>query len=208
MKITKVEVMEFICEGKPFFRVIGCRVHTDEGIYGDGEAALSYGVGASAAFGMVKDLAKLVIGMDPMENEVIWHKLYRTTFWGQAGGPVVYAGISALDVALWDIKGKALGLPIYRLLGGKFREDLRSYASQIHQGFVPRASFTFQFLFLCHNYFNLVRHFAVTNLGTKKIPDKFLCRRFRVLLIITEVYRKLLFFTSKIGPNNSDTAQL
>ena len=137
MKITKVEIMEFICEGKPFFRVIGCRVYTDEGIYGDGEAALSYGVGASAAFGMVKDLAKLIIGMDPMENEVIWHKLYRTTFWGQAGGPVVYAGISALDVALWDIKGKALGLPIYRLLGGKFREDLRAYASQIHQGFGP-----------------------------------------------------------------------
>ena len=56
MKITKVEIFEFVCEGKPFFRVIGCRVHTDEGICGDGEAALSYGVGASAAFGMVKDL--------------------------------------------------------------------------------------------------------------------------------------------------------
>ena len=127
MKITKVEVFEFICEGKPFFRVIGCRVYTDEGIYGDGEAALSYGVGASAAFGMVKDLAKLVIGMDPMENEVIWHKLYRTTFWGQAGGPVVYAGISALDVALWDIKGKALGVPVCQLLGGRVRDSVPVY---------------------------------------------------------------------------------
>ncbi len=129
MKITKVDVMEFVCPGKSFFRVVGCRVYTDEGIYGDGEAALSYGVGASAAFGMVKDLAALVIGMDPMENEVIWHKLYRTTFWGQAGGPVVFAGISALDVAMWDIKGKALGLPVWKLVGGKCREGVPCYAN-------------------------------------------------------------------------------
>ena len=137
MKITNVEVFEFVCENKPFFRPIGCRIHTDEGIYGDGEAALSYGVGASAAFGMVKDLAQLIIGMNPMDTEVIWHKLHRSTFWGQAGGPVVFAGISAIDVALWDIKGKALGQPVYRLLGGKFRDDLRCYASQIQQGFGP-----------------------------------------------------------------------
>ncbi len=137
MKITKVDVMEFVCPSVPFFRPIGCRVYTDEGIYGDGEAALSYGVGASAAFGMVKDLAKMIIGMDPLETEVIWHKFHRGTFWGQAGGPVVYAGISALDVALWDIKGKYLNQPIWKLLGGRFREDLRCYASQIHQGFGP-----------------------------------------------------------------------
>ena len=137
MKITKVEVMEFICRDKPFFRPIGCRVYTDEGLYGDGEAALSYGVGASAAFGMVKDLARLIIGMDPLDTEVIWHKLYRTTFWGQAGGPVVFAGISALDVALWDIKGKYFRQPVWRLLGGKHRSELRCYASQIQQGFGP-----------------------------------------------------------------------
>jgi len=138
MKITKVEVMEFVCKEMPAFRPIGCRVYTDEGIYGDGEAALSYGVGASAAFGMVKDLAKLIIGMNPMDTEVIWQKLYKTTFWGQAGGPVVFAGISAIDVALWDIKGKALQLPLYQLLGGKFRSELRSYASQIQSGFGPK----------------------------------------------------------------------
>ena len=137
MKITKVEVMEFSCPEVPFFRPIGCRVYTDEGIYGDGEAALSYGVGASAAFGMVKDLAKLIIGMDPFDTEIIWHKFFRETFWGQCGGPVVYAGFSAIDVALWDIKGKALNMPIWKLLGGKFRDDLRCYASQIQQGFGP-----------------------------------------------------------------------
>lgn len=137
MKITKVEVLEFSCPEVPFFRPIGCRIYTDAGIYGDGEAALSYGVGASAAFGMVKDLAKLIIGMDPLDTEVIWHKFFRDTFWGQAGGPVVYAGFSAIDVALWDIKGKYLNQPIWRLLGGKFRDDLRCYASQIQQGFGP-----------------------------------------------------------------------
>ena len=137
MKITKVDIFEFIAENKPFFRVIGCRIYTDEGIYGDGEAALSYGVGASAAFGMLKDLAKLIIGMDPLETEPIWHKFHRSTFWGQAGGPVVFAGISGIDIALWDIKGKFYGQPIWKLLGGKFRNDLRCYASQIHQGFGP-----------------------------------------------------------------------
>ena len=93
MKITKVDVFAFHCEGQPMFRPIGCRVYTDEGVFGDGEAALSYGVGASAAFGMVKDLSALVVGMDPLENEVIWDKLHKTTFWGQSPGPVVCAGI-------------------------------------------------------------------------------------------------------------------
>lgn len=137
MKITKVEVFKFNTV-KPFFNVVGCRVHTDEGIYGDGEAALSYGAGYHAAFGMVQDLARLVIGMDPLENEVIWNKLHKSTFWAQNGGPVVFSGISALDMALWDIKGKFFGVPLYVLFGGKQRPALRSYASQIQSGFGPR----------------------------------------------------------------------
>lgn len=137
MKITKVDVLEFVCKDAPFFHPIGCRIYTDEGIYGDGEAALSYGVASSAAFGMIKDLANLIIGMDPMQTEVVWQKLYRTTFWGQVGGPVVFAGISAIDVALWDIKGKYLKQPIWNLLGGQFRDSLRCYASQLQYGFGP-----------------------------------------------------------------------
>ncbi len=137
MKITKVEVFLFNCNVRIPFRPIGCRIHTDEGIYGDGEAALSYGVGADAAAGMVQDLAKLVIGMDPTENEVIWDKLHKCTFWGQAGGPAVFAGLSAIDMALWDIRGKAYNVPLYKLLGGKRNTTLRCYASQIQQGFGP-----------------------------------------------------------------------
>ena len=133
MKITKVEVMRIHAE-RADWRPIGCRIYTDEGIYGDGEAALSYGIGAPAAFGMIKDLASLIIGMDPLENEVIWDKLYKTTFWGQNGGPVVFAGISAIDIALWDIKGKYYKAPLYRLLGGKKRDNVRTYASQLQFG--------------------------------------------------------------------------
>ena len=131
MKIKSVDVMELKPRNDKNWRPVVCRVNTDEGIYGYGEAAMAYGVGASAAFGMIRDLAGCIIGMDPLENEVIWEKLYKTTFWGQNGGPVVFGGISAIDIALWDIKGKFFNVPVYKLLGGKRREKLRAYASQL-----------------------------------------------------------------------------
>ena len=106
----------------------------NEGIYGDGEAAMAYGSAAPAAFGMVKELAGMIIGQDPMKIEPIWEKLYKQTFWGQNGGPVFFAGMSAIDMALWDIKGKALNVPLHVLLGGKFRDNLRTYASQLQFG--------------------------------------------------------------------------
>jgi len=133
MKITKVDVLGLKAQGESR-GPIWCRIYTDEGIYGDGEAGMAYGVGRSAAFGMVKDLARLIIGDDPLQNEVIWHKLYRNTFWGQNGGPVVFSGISAIDIALWDIKGKYFKKPVFQLLGGKFRDKLRTYASQLQFG--------------------------------------------------------------------------
>ena len=133
MKITKVEV-RLVKTKRPDWQPILCRIFTDEGIYGDGEAALTYGVAHAAAYGMVKDLSPLIIGMDPLDNEVIWDKLYKATFWGQNGGPVVFAGISAIDIALWDIKGKFFNVPVYKLLGGKRRDNLRCYASQLQLG--------------------------------------------------------------------------
>ena len=135
MKITKVDIVQVKSNSTlTEWRPILCRIYTDEGIYGDGEAALAYGKAAPAAFGMIKDLSALIIGMDPLDNEVIWDKLYKATFWGQNGGPVVFAGISAIDIALWDIKGKFFNVPIYKLLGGKRRDNLRSYASQLQFG--------------------------------------------------------------------------
>ena len=134
MKIVKVDVMQLGTDVRPDWRPIVCRIYTDEGIYGDGEAAMDYDVGALGAFGMLQELAKMVIGMDPLDNEVIWDKLYRSTFWGQNGGPVTFSAISAIDIALWDIKGKYFKVPVYKLLGGKKRDNLRCYASQLQFG--------------------------------------------------------------------------
>ena len=131
MKITSIDVMELKPRNDKNWRPIVCRVNTDEGLYGYGEAAMAYGIGASAAFGMIRDMAGSVIGMDPLANEVVWDKLYKATFWGQNGGPVVFSAISAIDIALWDIKGKYFNVPVSTLLGGKRREKLRSYASQL-----------------------------------------------------------------------------
>ena len=131
MKITKVDVFRI---ESGINAPIGCRIYTDEGIYGDGEAALAYGRGSHAAFGCLQDLSPLILGMDPMEHEVIWYKLFEKSFWAQNGGPVIYGGISAIDMALWDIKGKALGVPVYLLLGGKKNQKLRAYASQLQMG--------------------------------------------------------------------------
>lgn len=136
MKITKIDVMlvDPRSEDNPRWTPVVCRVYTDEGIYGDGEAAMAYGSGATGAFGATIDFAKMIIGKDPLDNEVIWEMLYKSTFWGQNGGPVIFSAISALDVALWDIKGKYFNVPLYRLLGGKMRDKLRCYASQLQFG--------------------------------------------------------------------------
>jgi len=140
MKITKIDIMlvNLDCPDNVGWEPIVCRVYTDEGIYGDGEAALAYGRASRAAFGMLQDLSGLLIGRDPLDHEVIWEKLYKSIFWGQNGGPVVFAGISALDIALWDIKGKYFGVPVYKLLGGKMRDSLRCYASQLQFGWEIR----------------------------------------------------------------------
>ena len=139
MKITQIDIMTPHIQENPMWRPILCRIHTDEGIYGDGEAALAYGIASPAAAGMIRDLATLIIGMDPLDSEGIWDKLYKSTFWGQNGGPVVFAGISALDIALWDIKGKVFNVPVYKLLGGKRRDNLRTYASQLQFGWSDHA---------------------------------------------------------------------
>jgi len=111
------------------------RLITDEGIYGLGEFPLAYGTGRQAAIAMTKEMVeRFVIGADPMQIEAIWHTLFRRTFWGQGGGPVVYGGMSTIDEALWDIKGKALGRPIYDLLGGKVRDAIHVYANGWYSG--------------------------------------------------------------------------
>ncbi len=111
------------------------RINTDEGVSGVGEVGLAYGTGSAAGVGMVRNLAEqFLMGKDPLQAEYLWDLMYRHTFWGLGGGPVVYGGMSAIDQALWDIKGKAFGMPVYQLLGGRCRGKLRAYASQIQFG--------------------------------------------------------------------------
>ena len=144
MKITKVEIFDCLLPDAPSdaaaFEPILLRIHTDEGITGIGEAGLAYGNSSKAAVGQLRDFAPLIIGRDPMKVESIWEDLFRGTFWGMSGGPVVYSGMSAIDIACWDIRGKALNAPIYQLLGGKTNDNLRTYASQIQFDWAPEAS--------------------------------------------------------------------
>ena len=121
MKITQVEIFHVHTRPQSGQRPILVKVSTDEGIYGLGEAGMAYGRGGSGAVGAIKDFAGLLIGEDPFNTEKIWEKLLKETFWGQGGGTIIFSAISALDIALWDIKGKALGVPVYKLLGGKVR---------------------------------------------------------------------------------------
>lgn len=142
MKITKVTVLHIhnvrTHKGETGQRPIIVKVDTDAGVYGLGEVGMAYGTGGRAAVGMVLDYSRKIIGMDPMNSEAIWEKLLKQTFWGQGGGTVIFGGISGIDMALWDIRGKVLGVPVYQLLGGKCRNELRTYASQLQISWGPR----------------------------------------------------------------------
>lgn len=133
MKIVSIDVF-LLDGGSPGWRPIVCRVNTDEGVYGYGEASVGFDTGATASYAMIREVAPFVIGMDPMATEAVWDKMYSQTFWAQGGGTIMFSAISAIDTACWDIKAKALGVPLYKLLGGKCRSKLRAYASQLQFG--------------------------------------------------------------------------
>lgn len=139
MKITSVEVFDLNVAGSTSaWHPVVVRINTDEGVSGVGEAGLAYGCGHSGAAGMLVNMAEMfLLGKDPMDTEAIWNILQTQTFWGYSPGPVIYSAVSAIDVALWDIKGKALNLPVYQLLGGACRDSIRAYASQVQFGWGP-----------------------------------------------------------------------
>ena len=134
MKITSIEVIALERDPGCLSRPVLCRVNTDEGVSGIGEAALAIGTGSPAVFCQIKDIAPMLIGCDPGDNEVLWEKMFNQSFWALGNGAVLMGAISALDIALWDIKAKAANLPLYKLLGGKHRDKLRCYASQLQFG--------------------------------------------------------------------------
>lgn len=132
MKIKSISTISLApIEG---MRVVVCRVDTDAGIYGLGEIGVAIGTGAYAAREMIEEFGRMIIGMDPLETDVIWDTLYRNSFWGVGNGAVLMSAISAIDTALWDIKGKFFDVPVYVLLGGRQQPKLRAYASQLQMG--------------------------------------------------------------------------
>ncbi len=138
MKISSIEIFDCrVSKVDPslhYFNPVLVRINTDQGISGIGEAGISYATGASGAIGVLRDLAPMLIGRNPMNVEAIWEFMFRGTFWAMGGGPIFYSAMSAIDIALWDIRGKALNAPIYQLLGGKTNDSLRAYAGQLQFG--------------------------------------------------------------------------
>jgi mannonate dehydratase len=121
MKITSAKVI--VCS--PGRNFVTLKIETDEGIYGIGDATLN-GRELSVASYLQDHLIPSLIGRDPFQTEDIWHYFYRGAYWRR--GPVTMTAIAAIDMALWDIKGKALKVPVYNLLGGKSREGAMVYA--------------------------------------------------------------------------------
>ena len=135
MRIVEAEIIKLDRSGRDGilrWNPVYIRARTDDGITGIGEVGLCYGIGASGGAGMARDMAQtFLIGADPMDHEGVWERMFRRSFWAEGGGPVVFGAMSAIDIALWDIKGKALGQPIWRLLGAGEARPLRTYASQL-----------------------------------------------------------------------------
>jgi galactonate dehydratase len=100
------------------------KVFTDEGVYGVGEGSGWPRVVETA----VQDLAPIIVGEDPFEIEKIWQKMFIAIMGHGMTGIVGGGALTAIDMALWDIKGKALGVPVYELFGGKIRDRVRLYA--------------------------------------------------------------------------------
>jgi mannonate dehydratase len=120
MKITNATVT--VCS--PGRNFVTLKIETDEGIYGLGDGTLN-GRELPVASYLTDHVIPCLIGRDPFQTEDIWQYLYRGAYWRR--GPVTMAAIGAVDMALWDIKGKALNTPVYNLLGGKSRNGVLVY---------------------------------------------------------------------------------
>ena len=120
MKIVDAKVI-VTCPGRNF---VTLKILTDEGVHGVGDATLNGRELAVAAY-LEHHVLPCLIGRDAHQIEDIWQFLYRGAYWRR--GPVTMSAISAVDTALWDIKAKAAGMPLYQLLGGRSREGVMVY---------------------------------------------------------------------------------
>src|SRR5579875_1084601 len=121
MKISDIEVY-LACPGRNYLFI---KVLTDTpGLWGVGEGTLNGSEPIVAS--TIQHITPLLIGRDPQRIEDIWHLIYRQGYW--RGGPIFMAALAAIDLALWDIKGKIANLPVYQLLGGRARDGVMCYS--------------------------------------------------------------------------------
>ncbi|MBV8143237.1 MAG: galactonate dehydratase [Verrucomicrobia bacterium] len=121
MKITGIKTLVVNAEMRNW---VFCKVETDQaGLFGWGEGSLEWKT--RSVVGAIEDIAPMIVGEDPRRIEHIYQKVYRQSFWRL--GVIGMSALSAVDQALWDIKGKVLGVPVFELLGGLVRERVRMY---------------------------------------------------------------------------------
>lgn len=123
MRIARVKT--FLVEGIKYNWTL-VKVETDTGLHGWGEA--TNWPGSPLVEAACKHVGEVVIGHDPRRIDFLWTKIYRDMNWLGQAGPLLSA-ISGIDIALWDLKGKALGAPVYELLGGAYRKKIQLYAN-------------------------------------------------------------------------------
>ena len=154
MKITSIETF-LVNMGHRNIPYV--RVHTDEGIYGVGEA---YSCGPDkATVECIRDFESWLVGRDPRDIEGLWQLMYAGSRF--PGGMVLNAAISGIEHALWDIAGKAAGLPVYRLVGGKCRDKIRVY--QAPRGNTPEE--------LAENALALIEKYGYTAIKMGPLPS-------------------------------------
>ena len=114
--------------GRPPIESLVVQVTTDDGITGLGSAGAALG---HARYTIDHHLRHIVLGADPWDTEALWERMFRESInYGRTG--MAIEAISAIDIAIWDILGKAAGVPVYKLLGGRTRERIQVYASRLY----------------------------------------------------------------------------
>lgn len=103
---------------------------TDDGNRGIGEAGIAYGVGGAASVALLQEVVeRFVLGARNPSIGVIWNEIYDRGFWTRNGGALTWAALSAVELALWDLRGRTLGVPVHELFGGRLWDDLPVYAN-------------------------------------------------------------------------------
>jgi galactonate dehydratase len=137
MKITSVRPWLIRSAASYWGEFLFVEVGTDEGITGWGEITTTTKIANRALTAMLRRIGDMLLGEDPAQIERLWHKLFRSfTYMGSRGAAVEC--VSAIDIALWDIRGKALGKPIYELLGGPVRDEIALYTHPDQRKFTSK----------------------------------------------------------------------